>query len=366
MGFDSGSLSFRIFHLRQSFTRDVVARFAALAAPPIESLGREALQGWVSGRHLLDRDLSEENCIFGSWLHLSLMRAERKIPEALLRAYCRIEEETERRARQVDALPRAARAEIRERVVEQLLPTMPPTLTGMPMVLDFRNDRLLAGAMSVQQIDRFCPYFRETTGLMPILMTPDTVALLRRQVNAADLAEASFTPDAAVEQDGAANLGLEFLTWLWFRSEREGGAFHLASGGAPCGYMLEGPVTFFREGQGAHEALLRKGEPLLSREAGTALYCGKKLKRAKFTLARGDRQWVATVDADFAFRALKLPPCEQLDYAGRFQERALAIESLLEAFMTLYDRFLEARCEAGGWNRTLAEMRSWVAQRAGH
>lgn len=365
MGFDSGSVSFRIFHLRQSFTRDVLERFAALAAPPIESLGRDAVQGWVSGRHLLDRDLGEANCIFGSWLHLCLMRAERKIPEALLRAYCRIEEETEKRARQIEALPRAARTEIKARVIEQLLPTMPPTLTGLPMVLDFRHDRLLAGAMSDQQVDRFCPFFRETTGLMPILMTAETVALLRRQVNAADLTAASFTPDATVEQDGATNLGLEFLTWLWHHWEQDGGAFHLPSGGAPCGYMLEGPVTFYREGQGAHEAVLRKGEPLLSREAGTALYCGKKLKRAKLTLARGDQQWTATVDADFGFRAVKLPPGDQMDYSGRFQERALAIETLLAAFMALYDRFLEVRCQDDGWGRTVAAMRAWVAQRAG-
>ena len=53
--------------------------------------------------------------------------------------------------------------------------------------------------------------------------------------------------------------------------------------------MLEGPLTFFREGEGAHEAVLRKGTPLNSREAGTALYCGKKLKRAKLVLAEGDR-----------------------------------------------------------------------------
>jgi hypothetical protein len=124
-------------------------------------------------------------------------------------------------------------------------------------------------------------------------------------------------------------------------------------------------VTFFREGQGAHVAVLRKGEPLLSREAGTALYCGKKLKRAKLTLARGDKQWTVFVDADFGFRGLKLPPGDQPDYAGRFQERALAIETLLEAFMTLYDRFLEVRCQAGVWGKTITSMRAWVARRAG-
>ncbi|MDD5708554.1 MAG: recombination-associated protein RdgC [Kiritimatiellae bacterium] len=365
MGFDSGNVSFRLFHLRQGFTRDAVERFAALAAPPIETLGRDPIQGWVSGRHLLDRDISEANSVFGAWMHLCLMRAERKIPEALLRAYCRIEEETERLARGTDMLPRQARAEIKTRVVEQLLPTMPPTLTGLPMALSFRDDLLLAGAMSDQQLDRFCPFFRETTGVMPLLLTAETIALLRRQVNATDLLPSSFTPDQSVESDIEISLGLEFLTWMWFFWEREGGTFHLPDGGEPYGFMFEGPVMFFREGQGAHEAVLRKGSPLLSREAGIALYCGKKLKRAKFTLARGSRQWVATVDADFGIRALKLPQTEQPDPAGRFEERMLAIEEFWRAYMTLYDRFLDLRRQPAVWQQQVDGMRAWVAQRAG-
>ena len=365
MGFDSGSVSFRVFHLRQGLTRDCIGQFAAMAAPPIETLGTSGpIQGWVSWRHLLDREITEENCIFSAWMHLALMRAERKIPGALLRAYCRLDEENERKARGVPFLDRKARSEVKDRVVAHLLPTMPPTLTGTAMVVDFRNDRVLAEAMSDAQIDRFCPFFRETTGQLPLLLNAETLALLLARVNANDLMPSSFTSDAAVESEVQISLGLEFLTWLWYYWEKEGGVFRLKNGDE-CGYMLEGPLRFFREGKGAHEAVLRKGTPLLSREAGMALFCGKKLKRAKFTLARGEQVWTATIDADFAFRSLKLPPGDQPDLAGQFQERMLAIETFLQAYFELYERFLALRSNPAEWSLCLNGIRAWVANLAG-
>ncbi len=365
MAFDRGCVSFRMLRLKSGVSREVVDRFAAMAAPPIDSLGRDPIQGWVAGDHLLDREITADRCILGPWLHLNLMRAERKIPEALLRAYCRLDEEAERRARQVDVLPRKVKSEIRERMVEQLQPQMPPTLTGTPMVLDFRNDLLLTGAMSDAQLDRFCPFFRETTGQMPVLLTADNLALLRRQVNSHDLAASVFSPDPTLDAEDEVSLGLDFMTWLWHSFERDGGVFHTGPGNEPCGFMLEGPLTFFHEGAGAHEALLRKGSPLLSREAGMAMVCGKKLKRAKFTLARGDRQWTATLDADFGIRGLKLPPCEQFDPFGRFQERMLAIETFHESLFALFDRFLDLRCSRDAWAETLEAIRQWVAHHAG-
>ncbi len=364
MSFDSGTVSFRIFHLRQSLTRSSIEKFAAMAVPPIEMLAREPIQGWSSWRHLLDRKIEEDSCFFGAWLHLALMRAERKIPAALLRAHCRMEEDVEMRARQVDFLPRKARAEIKERVVEELLPTMPPTLAGIGMVADLRYDRVYAEALSDAQVDRFGPFFRETTGQMPLLLTAESLALREYQVNANDLQPSSFSADESVEDDFEISLGLEFLTWLWYNWEREGGIFKVANGDR-YGYMLEGPLLFFRQGEGAHEAVLRKGSPLQSREAGMALYCGKKLKRAKITMTQdGEKTWVATIDADFSFRSLKQPQGDQTDPIGRFQERMSALDTFVSAYFALYDMFLQVRRDPAAWQLCLADMRSWVGNLA--
>ena len=365
MGFDRGSVSFRLFYLSRSFGPALVVRLAAQAAPPIETLGHEAIQGWVTGRHLLDTRLTEESCVFGGYLHATLMRAERKVPEALLRAHARLEEEAQLRARNATNLPRQARSEIRNEIFERLLPVMPPTLTGLPVAVDFRNDRVLAGAMGDQQIERFSAAFREASGTLPVLLTPETAALKRRQVNARDVSAVSFSPDENVPPDENVSLGMDFLTWLWWWWEIEGGNFRPEKSGPQYGMILEGPVTFFREGQGAHETVLRKGNPFDSRDAGIALLGGKRVRRAKLTLAQGETMWSATVDADFAFRGLKLPKGEQIDPSGQFQERMLHIETFVEVFLGLYDCFLDQRKSAAEWKITVAAMRAWVAKRAG-
>jgi hypothetical protein len=367
MGFDHGSVSFRMFYLSKEFGPSLVNRFASHAAPPIDSLGSEPIQGWVAGQHLLDTRLTEENCVFGGYLHATLMRAEKKIPEALLRAHCRIEEEVQMRARDINtgALPRAARSEIHEEIVARLLPTMPPTLTGLPVVVDFRNDLVLAGAMSDVQIERFSPFFRETAGVLPMVVNAETAALKRKQVNGRDVSRTTFSPDPAAIPDDEVSLGMDFLTWLWWGWEVEGGKFQMERGQPPAEIMLEGPATFFHEGgSGAHETVLRKGAPLDSREAGIALWTGKRLRRVKLTLARGDDIWSAVVDADFGFRAVKLPKTEQVDASGRFQERMLHIETLTTVFLGLYDQFLGIRGNPAAWKKNVTAMHTWVSKRA--
>ena len=365
MAFDSGSVSFRLFYLQQSYDSGLIEAFARNAAPPLASLNRDPISGWVTGRHLFDRDITEEKCVFGPYLHAQFMKAEKKIPASLLRAHVKMEEDIELRAREAEYLPRAVKAEIKQRVTDALLPGMPPTLSSIPAVVDFRNDLLIAAALSDKQIDTLSPVFKETAGTLPILLTPETAALRRKQINANDLEPVSFSPDDSLELPHESTLGMDFFTWLWFVLEKEGGVYHLPDG-REFGVMLEGPLTFFREGQGAHEAVLRKGTPINSREAATALVCGKKLKRAKVVIGQGDAVFSATLDADFAFRSLKLPKGEQEDAIGRFQERMLAIETFWSAWLSLYDRFLDLRTDKKQWPKTLDAMRQWISHIGEH
>ena len=101
MAFESGSITTRVFYVPGGLPHDAVERFAEQAAPPIENLGREGISGWVTSRHLLDRDITPESATLAGYLYLYLMQAERKIPPALLRAECRMEELVEMRARGV-------------------------------------------------------------------------------------------------------------------------------------------------------------------------------------------------------------------------------------------------------------------------
>ena len=360
MSFDSGTVGFRLFYLQRMYTPAVIDDFARRTAPPIDTLDRDPISGWVSGRHLFDREITDAKCVAGPYLHVQLMRAEKKIPASLLRAYVKQEEDIERRARGTETLSRKAKAEVKARVTALLQPKMPPTLNSIPVVMDFRNDLLVAGALSDRQIDALSPVFKETVGTFPILLTPETAALRRKQINANDMLPVMFSPDERLDPPAEGTLGMDFLTWLWFAWETEGGIHHLPDG-REFGIMLEGPITFFREGQGAHEVALRNGVPLNSREAGTALYCGKKVRRVKVVMAQGDAVFTAMMDADFAVRGLKLPKGEQRDEAGKLEERMMMIEFFWSAWLTLFDRFLDLRIDRGLWKKNLQKIRSWIS-----
>jgi recombination associated protein RdgC len=349
-----------MFYVPGRMPNDVIARFAAQAAPSLDALGRDPLYGWVTGRHLLDRNITEDTAIVSGYLRLTLMRAERRIPEALLRAECRMEELAEMQASGEAFLKREVRSRIRKEVSDRLLPTMPPTLTGIPMVYDDREDLVYAGATSDKQVDAFIMAFKQATGHTLIPVMPETAAMKRGQVNYRDLAPTSFSPELEDSLAGP-GLGQDFLTWLWFFSEARGGLLDLQKD--RWAVMIEGPLMFVLEGEGAHETVLRKGTPLVSAEAKTALLSGKKLKTARVTLQRRELSWTATLGADaLILRSLKVPKGDALDNVSRFQERMLALNAFREALMGFFDKFLEDRSSAA-WSQTRQDIHKWVSGR---
>ncbi len=362
MSFESGSMTFRLFYLQQTFPKDYVERFAKRAAPPIRTLGEVPIQGWVTGRHLLDTNINKDTAFWAGYLRLSLMRAERKIPTSLLRAECRMEELARMMAENRAELDRKTRSEIRKEIEAHLLPTMPPQLKGMSIVHLPESHDVYAEATSEKQMDALEIGFREAQAFGLIPATPQNAAAKRLHIDVRDIAASSFSPDC--EDDAADNnIGQDFLTWMWFYSETRGGIIKLPSGG-DFAIMLEGPLTFVLEGQGAHETVLRRGSPEISVEAKIALLSGKKLRKARLLLARGNDTWQVTLDADqFVFRGLKLPEAEKLDPISRFQERMTSLSTFTTAFLEIYDRFIKERTDEKGWKKTRTAIHQWVSER---
>ncbi len=362
MGFENGNLSFRIFWYKDKLSEAVIDNFVSMMAPDISTLSTSPINGWMGWKHLLDRDLSIESCYFQPWFHLSLNQAEKKIPKPLLTAYCRLEEEAERKARGLEFLPRAIKADVRQRVIDSLTPEMPPTLTGIPTVVNLSTRYVYAGAMKPSAMEVFLKHFNETTGTNLVYVDASAAALILKQINPKDYRPAVFTDDEAVDLPEEAPFGLEFLTWLWFNWEVKGGTF-LSQIGEPCSYMLEGPVTFYNEGKGAHNVVLSNGLPLQGREAGAALRCGKKVSKVKFNLADSEKAWSASIDAGLSIRSLKLPK----DKAGpqlTFQERMELIDKFVNTLLHIYTIFLDVRRDDDAWEKTELEMREWVRKRS--
>ena len=362
MSFESGSMTFRMFYLPQLFPRDYVERFASRAAPPLKALGDTPMHGWVTGRHLLDNKITRDTAFYAGYLRLALMRAERKIPESLLRAECKMEELARMQAENRAELDRKTRTEIRKEIEARLLPTMPPQLKGMAFVHLPESDVVYAEATSDKQMDALEASIRETMGFGLIPVAPQYAAARRLKCDIRDYMPTSFSPDCEDDSVGN-NPGQDFLTWLWFYSEARGGIMKLPSGG-DFAIMIEGPLTCVMEGQGAHETVLRRGSPEISAEAKIALLSGKKLRKARLLLARGQDTWQVGLDADtFVFRGLKLPEGEKLEPASRFQERMTSMTTFTTAFLEIFDRFMKERTDTKAWDKTRNDIHRWVSER---
>lgn len=366
MPFESGAISFSLFHVRGRLPSDAVARFAARAAPPLSELGSEEIRGWVGGRHLLDVPITEESAYQAGHLRLTFLRAERRAPAALVRAHCLMEELAAQRAAGRPWLKRQERSEIRRMVVERLLPEMPPRVRALPILIPPRSPWLLSPAMSEPQRDLLSVEFLKTVGVKLEPATPESLAEERGHADPSTWGPTSFSPEVP-EDEADASPGRQFLTWLWFCSEEREGRGADPEGGE-FAFALDGPLVFQREGEGAHETLVRRGAPLLSAEAKTCLLAGKTLRAARLIFARGDREWRAAFDADrFAVRGLRVPEDRSArkswDPATRFQERMQAVEEFIALLLALYDGFVKERSDPRRWRATQREMQTWATQR---
>ena len=393
MGIESGSLSFHAFYLSKDFTPQDMELFAKRPLPPLNTLaGAEPIHGWVGPLHALDAELTEEHCWRGDWLWFAHVTAQKKVPPSLLRATLLQELEFERRARGVEFLPRAAKTDVKERVTEALIHDAQPSFGGMECAIDLRRGRLLAGAMNDASMQLLGPFFRETTGCMPVLCCPESAAYRLVGLDANSVELINFTPNEAIGIPPEVTLGTEFLTWLFYRWECEEATFKFE--GDLCGLMFEGPLMFTGDkAPGCHETVLRNGTPLDTPEFGIALWNGKKLRRAKLTLTKGDWVASATVDGyDFAFRSMKVDPIKKAketdavselpsnnapgaakpDDEGPDSKRKLEPDERLDraafyvdAFLHLYKDFLTLRQDPVAWRGQLAKIRPWIEKRAG-
>lgn len=363
MAFENGRVGFRIYSLPRPLPEDYIQRFARHAAPPIESCSGGDTSGWVTGRHLLDRDIREETAHYAGYLRMSLLQIDKKIPPSLLKAECQMEELAYMEAEGCQFLNRKERSEIKQAVRDRLLPEMPPQLNEIPFIYAPGGHTLYAGALANAKSDHFCARFLNTMGYNITPCAPDLLVDLLGHGDPRSWRPASFSPripDEAVEL----HPGREFLTWLLFSFDARGGNIDTEKAGR-IAMLMEGPLTFYHEGGGAYETILKAGEPIGSPETSTCLMSGKQLKKAKLTLASEGEPWEFGIDGDeFVFRSVKMPEIERdLDSASRFAERIGRVDQLRDIFFALYDHFLGIRADSDIWRKEKRAMRKWVEER---
>ncbi|MCP4177363.1 MAG: recombination-associated protein RdgC [bacterium] len=357
MPFDRGSFSMSMFKLTEDLPENALELFDGNNAGKLDEVKDEPQLGWVSGRHLLERTIDEETAILGGHLFLNLRTAQRKVPSALLKAESRMEELAYIKATGNPDVPRKVKREIKETIEEKRLPQMVPSISGIPVVVDQTDNTLYLGATSVTQIDTFLGLFNDTLKIAPVQLNAEEL-MFEQKIDPKQYTGISFKDS----NDQDYYPGRDFLTWLWYFSEEKNGEVEVKNYGK-FATMIDGPLSFCADGEGALESVMRKGNPLRSAEARAALSVGKKLKKAKLIFAKEGETWTAVFDADnFTFSSVTLPEGEEMEYISRFAERINNTHIFKNIFKSFFAYFIN-ELNSENWKNEVDSFRKWVESR---
>ena len=163
-------------------------------------------------------------------------------------------------------------------------------------------------------------------------------------------------------------LGPEFLTWLWYRADRENGEFSLFKADGerdkefgPFEVVFEDRLVVGSPAVDAQENSFTGGQPAYSAEAHTALRLGKFAHEAKLRIVRGAQEWQFIFKAlSFGLASIKIPAVLSKEDDDRFAERMLLLEQLDFMVKGLFRQFLGVRLTEAWEQEELPAIQGWI------
>ena len=163
-------------------------------------------------------------------------------------------------------------------------------------------------------------------------------------------------------------LGREFLTWLWFKSERTGGRVELTGGKVVEVEFLD-RMTLDLSDEDTPQTVAIKGQQSELREGLAALKEGKKIEEARIRVRAAENDFTMLLKGTwFSYGSFRTPPmlpsAEEADDEGpeaRFLEKAYLVEEGIEIVDKLFEHFLKLRISDEWELSELPALRKWVA-----
>lgn len=158
-------------------------------------------------------------------------------------------------------------------------------------------------------------------------------------------------------------LGQEFLTWLWFQSEKHPDSFHDKEGAFQV--SLEQRIVVQCGAGTSLETASISGSDSPMCEARLGLRTGKKVTRALIHFERDSLIWQLTVKADdFSLSGMKTPKVEKDeddDPDALFLEKMYLTEICFGFFDACYQEFITRRL-GSNWAQEVREIADWIDQ----
>jgi hypothetical protein len=380
MGFFTGRVSFTRYRVAgkaprqfdpehlEKLTANAIGRQRVAAADGVEA-------GWTAGDHILDTHFDLAKNVVDDTLQFALRVDTQKAPADLLRAYVQVELEGLARAnpsgRPSARQKREARANARERLEQEARDGRFLRRKAYPLLWDGLSNELLVGSPAVTVVDRLHTLFQHTFGrgfeVLGAGQQAFRLAELREQTRGVDDAApavwvAGLSPSAlAWVPDEASRdfLGNEFLLWMWYVLDAESDTIGLADGSEVSALLARTLVLECPRGQTGRQSI-QSDAPARLPEARRAIQAGKLPRKAGLTLARHDRQYELTLQAEtLAVSGARLPAPEEEEDRARLEERVTLLRHLVETLDLLYDAFGRHRLGAG-WPKELQKIQKWL------
>ena len=387
MGFASGSISFRRYHVRGRYPRTINEKL--IERPNEHAIGtaKEASSddtevGWIAPTHLFDTDFEVRKVTVGSFLHLAMRLDRLGAPPNVRNSYRRIEELAALEAASKPTLSKEERREAREagdaRAEKEARTGAFRRVSAHPLIFDLESQTVYFASLAATPHDKLLTLFASTFGAR---LEPQGAAELALRI-AQDTGRTRSFEDAvpshlidspSTGEEGAYAggepdrnfFGREFMTWLWHELESGDGTIALPAGGkhalpAEVALMIDRTLQLDCDFKTGGRDVIYADGPAATPEAKAALRIGKQPTRMGLILSAGGEQYSLTLDAArFDVRGLKLPDVDEPHPEVRLEERCGHVVRVSAILKALYAAFLKIRF-GRDYSAKLGQLRHWA------
>lgn len=164
-------------------------------------------------------------------------------------------------------------------------------------------------------------------------------------------------------------LGREFLTWLWFTSERTGGVIREFDDPSYGVLFLDRMVL--TSDDESKQVVTLTGEMFEPKHALAAILEGKKIEEARISVRRDDDEFTMLIKATWLqFSGLRTPPIlparesrdDEEDERSTFLEKFALVGKALDIVDALFVQFLNLRLSERWSTEELPLIQEWISQ----
>ncbi|WP_153559030.1 hypothetical protein [Roseimaritima sediminicola] len=383
MPFLRGSLGFERFSVSgfeaSHFDDEHIEKMSQHAAGRSQSTAIENVHvGFLGGSHLFDQQFDLSKNVIQDAVHFGIRIDTNQIPAAIRAAWLQMELDGIAKDNESGVPTKSQRKEAKE-AVEQRCEVEAASgkyrkMQQFSLLWDLNHEQLYFGG-SVGTASGLCMELLERVFEVELrhigagTLAESWSIQNERYAEVDDLQPTSFTAVPLQGPYAWANehaktpefLGNEFLLWLWWSLENQTDTIALADESEVTVMLNKTLAVECPAGESGKDTFNAEA-PVQLPEARQAIRCGKLPRKAGMTIVREGRQFDLVLQAErFGISGAKIHLEDDEEFEN--EDRIDAIRLLSETVDMMFYHFCDIR-SSSQWNKTLPEIRNWVASEA--